>query len=314
MQGQDATSLAGRTLERYLIGAQIGRGGMGVVYRARDARTGRELAFKVLQPAAGQEAIDRLHREAFWLAHCRDPHIVTVFDAGRAGGVDYIAMELMAATLQSRIGSCLPATGEIVDVGIGMLTGLAAAHRLGVIHRDIKPANIGIARDGTIKLLDFGVANALPWYTHAPDSATISPPPWLVGTLDYMPPEQLRGDPLDERVDVYSAGAVLYELATGLPPFPEARPACLIDAILNTTPVPPSAMHPQLDPALDAVLCKALDKAPSRRFPSAPAMLAALRAVPGGVTAEDGRARTAAACDAYHSSVVLEGNADGPGL
>jgi eukaryotic-like serine/threonine-protein kinase len=276
MERLDSAALVGRRLGRYGIGELIGRGGMGMVYRARDSRARRDVALKVLGAASGQEAIDRFQREALWLSYCDGPHIVPVYDTGRVDGVDYIAMELMATTLQSRIRDGRASIGDVVSVGVSILFGLAVAHRAGIVHRDIKPANVGISATGVIKLLDFGVANPLPWSAHDQNSGT-SPPTPFVGTLDYMSPEQLRGDRLDERGDIYSTGAVLYELATGSRPFPEVRPACLIDAILNATPPAPSALRAELPPALDEVLLTALEKLRARRYRSALAMVGALR-------------------------------------
>jgi serine/threonine-protein kinase len=276
MERMDSAALVGRRLNRYLIGELIGHGGMGLVYRARDSYAHRDVALKVLDPSSGQDALDRFQREALWLSYCDGPHIVPVYDSGRADGIAYIAMELMATTLQSRIREGRAPMGEVVSGGVSILLGLAVAHRIGIVHRDIKPANVGISTSAVIKLLDFGVANPLPWSTHDQNSGT-SPPTPFVGTLDYMSPEQLRGDRLDERGDIYSAGAVLYELATGRRPFPENRPACLIDAILNAAPPPPSTLHGDVSPALEDVLLTALEKQRARRFRSAMAMVSALR-------------------------------------
>ena len=278
MERKDSAALVGRQLNRYLIEDLIGQGGMGQVYRARDTRAHRDVALKVLDRSSGQDALDRFQREALWLSYCDGPHIVPVYDTGRIDGIAYIAMELMATTLQSRIKEGRAPVDEIVSVGVGILHGLAVSHRIGIIHRDIKPANVGISSSGVVKLLDFGVANPLPWSTHDQNSGT-SPFTPFVGTLDYMSPEQLRGDPLDERGDIYSTGAVLYELATGWRPFPEPRPACLIDAILNAAPRPLSALGADVPQALEAVLLTALDKQRSRRYRSALAMIDALREI-----------------------------------
>lgn len=280
MERKDSAALIGRQLNRYRIGDLIGQGGMSQVYRAHDGRAHRDVALKVLDPSSGQEALDRFQREALWLSYCDGPHIVPVYDSGRIDGIAYIAMELMATTLQSRIKAGPAAPGEIVSVGVSILLGLTVSHRIGIIHRDIKPANVGISSSGVVKLLDFGVANPLPFSTHDQNSGT-SPPTPFVGTLDYMSPEQLRGDPLDERGDIYSAGAVLYELATGRRPFPEHRPACLIDAILNSAPMAPSALA-DVPATLEDVLLTALDKQRSRRYRSAMAMVKALREIDPG--------------------------------
>jgi serine/threonine-protein kinase len=277
MECTPSAPLIGRKIGCYLIRSVVGRGGMAVVYRARDLGRRRDVALKVLDSRTGADAIARFCCEATWLASCRDPHIVRIFDTGRAGGVHYIAMELMATTLQARLTDRRPGCDELVAVGAGLLRGLVAAHRAGLIHRDIKPANVGIAVGGRVVLLDFGVARPLPWSGCLRDCATIQPLSCLAGTMQYMAPEQLCGAVVDERVDVYGAGAVLYEFATGRAPFAHLRDGALIDAILHHAPRRPSERHPAITPALESVVLRALDKDPSRRFASAAAMLHALR-------------------------------------
>lgn len=160
----------------------------------------------------------------------------------------------MSSTLQDRMDGHRPDLSKLVQIGSDILLGLAAAHRMGIIHRDIKPANVGITQDGTVKLLDFGVANPLPWSSHVQETPTSVANLVCIGSLHYMPPEQLRGQAADERADIYSTGAVLYELATGQQPFPHVHPVCLIDAILNDPPLPPSALNPCVA-ALDRSSC-----------------------------------------------------------
>lgn len=276
MELADSPSPVGRTLGRYAIEALIGRGGMGAVYRAHDRVNQRDVALKVLGSRAGQDAIDRFQREALWLSCCDDPHIVSIYETGRAGNVDYIAMELMSTTLQSSIASRGPTVEGVEDVASGILLALVAAHRAGILHRDVKPANVGISAAGQVKLLDFGVANALPWNAAQSECATIAPLSTSAGTLEYMPPEQLCGEPTDERADVYSAGAVLYEFVTGQPPFSGAHLAELIDGILNRAPDAPATLNPSVGPGLNALILRALDKKPWRRFRSAEAMHDAL--------------------------------------
>jgi serine/threonine-protein kinase len=278
----DAANLVGRRLSTFRVDARLGRGSSGTVYRAFDLGRDRTVALKVLHPEAAARVDDRagFEREARWLARCDDPHIVPIYATGCARGVHFIAMELMAGTLQDRLAGGRPDCRTLVGVGLEILLGLAAAHRAGIIHRDIKPANVGLATSGMIKLLDFGIANPLPWSTHV-DEADTARHLACVGSLHYMSPEQLRGDTLNERTDIYSTGAVLYELATGLRPFPEVRLACLIDAILNRDPVPPSRLARGLGGGIDAVLLRALAKRPALRFPSAFAMMDALLGVCG---------------------------------
>jgi eukaryotic-like serine/threonine-protein kinase len=270
-------SLIGRTIGNYRVHALVGRGGMATVYQAHD-ESGHAVALKVLNvQSCTREAGEQFAREALWLASCADPHIVPVFAAGSDGDLQYIAMELLPQTLQNILHR-RPGVDQLVEIGAGILLGLYAAHRLGVLHGDLKPANVGIGRDGTIKLLDFGAANPLPWNTQLCDGGTHPMMLGCIGTLQYLAPEHLRGDSVDERADVYGAGAVLYEVATGRPPFADPRPACLIDAILNRTPPPPSSRNRRLSRAVDEVVLRALAKRPSMRFRSVHAMMDALLA------------------------------------
>ena len=265
----------GRTVGGYAIEKLIGHGGMASVYKAHD-RSGAAVALKVLRADAPTgDAADRLAREAAWLSRCADPHIVRIFTTGVDEGTHYIAMELLHCSLQ-QVTSARPTVGQLVEIGAGILLGLSAAHRVGVIHGDLKPANVGIGADGTIKLLDFGAANPLPWNELLTDSDTHQTHLGCVGTLQYLPPEHLRGDAVDERADVYGTGAVLYEVGTGQPPFPEPRPACLIDAILNAMPRPPSELNQRLTGAVDSVVLCALAKRPAARYRSVHAMMDAL--------------------------------------
>lgn len=298
MELADSPSPVGRTLGRYAIEALIGRGGMGAVYRAHDRVNQRDVALKVVGSRAGQDAIDRFQREALWLSCCDDPHIVSIYETGRAGNIHYIAMELMATTLQSSIASRGPTVEGVESVASGILLALVAAHRAGILHRDVKPANVGISAAGQVKLLDFGVANALPWNAAQSECATIAPLSTSAGTLEYMAPEQLCGEPTDERADVYGAGAVLYEVVTGQPPFSGAHLAALIDGILNRVPAAPATLNPSVGPGLNALILRALDKKPWRRFRSAEAMHDAL----GYALAVDRRSAARPAIDDTASS------------
>jgi serine/threonine-protein kinase len=270
--------LVGRTVGRYLVEREIGRGGMSVVYRARDLVRRRAVALKTARPGSGHDAgrATDLPGEGRWLVCCRAPHIVQVFDVGRHDGVEFIAMELMSSTLEALKADGPMSGTELVGVGAGMLLGLDAAHREGVLHGDIKPANVGLSSHGTVKLLDFGVARPLPGCPHDLKMTTAIPVGSVVGTMPYMAPEQVRGDEADERADIYGVGAVLYELATGRPPFCGRGIVHLIDAVLHARPTAPSILNPSIEPDTDHLLMTALAKAPSSRFQSAQEMLDAL--------------------------------------
>ena len=304
----DASHLTGATLGRYDIGGVVGRGGMGVVYWARDRMIGRAVALKTLVPYSTSRArVEWFRREAEWLSRCDDPHIVRVYDSGCVSGIEFIAMELMDTTLDLRIRTRPPADlSEIVEVAAGILMGLAAVHRAGIIHRDVKPANVGITRSGMVKLLDFGVADPLPWTRHFQESDTAPLDLGCIGSMHYMPPEQLRGNRVDERADVYSTGAVLYELATGHRPFAETGLVCLIDAILNRPPVPPSSVNRTVPPAVDQVILRALSKRPPARYPSVTCMLDALLKV----SAWDGAAVSSGAASKSHDPRYLRSRID----
>jgi serine/threonine kinase PknH len=274
----DAGLMLKGTLGPFTLEEVLGQGGMGVVYRAFDQVTGRHVAVKTLSPStAGEEAIERFKTESGLLTRCRAPHVAAVYRAGRIEATDYIAMELMASTLEDRIARGQATTEELIAIGSQILLGLAAAHACGVIHRDVKPANVGVSTTGLIKLLDFGVATALPLPgTEILQTGCSSG--LIVGSLPYMSPEQLRAEPTDARSDIYGTGAVLYELATGTRPFAGCRGAAAIDAVLHCAPERPSRLNPALDSAVEQAILRALSKSPARRFPSAFAMMDALLA------------------------------------
>ena len=267
-------ALVGRQLGRYLVEREIGRGGTSIVYRAQDLVHGRVVALKTACPESSHDSPpSNLVREARWLTCCRAPHVVEVFEVGRSSGVDFIAMELMASTLKMLKASGPVSTKELIGIGTGMLLGLDAAHREGILHGDIKPANVGLSRRGTVKLLDFGAARPLPGSAVDQLTTTAMPGGGIVGTMPYMAPEQLRGDESGERADIYAVGAVLFELATGRPPFGEHGLVAMIDAVLNSRPPRPSSLNLSVEQDIDDLLMTALAKAPSRRFQSAQHML-----------------------------------------
>lgn len=263
-------ALLGQLLGHYRLLEQIGAGGMGVVYRAHDERLNRDVAVKVLPEGslAVGETRRRFKLEAQALAKLNHPNIATVFDFDCQGTADFLVMELLSRkTLADELLAGPLPPNVVIKYGIQMAEGLAAAHQQGILHRDLKPGNLGLTAEGRVKLLDFGLAKL---FTAEPTDVTQSRTGagLAKGTLAYMAPEQLRGENIDTRVDIYAAGSVLYEMATAKRPHPQVGPL-LINAILNQKPVPPSSLNPAVTPALEAVTLKALQKDPNLRYQSA---------------------------------------------
>src|SRR6266851_6973955 len=268
--------LVGQLLGHYRLLEQIGAGGMGVVYRAHDEHLNRDVAAKVLPAGslANEETRKRFKQEAHALARLNHPNIATIFDFDCEGTTDFLVMELLnRQTLADKLLGPLP-PNVVIKYGIQMAEGLAAAHQQGILHRDLKPGNLGLTAEGRVKLLDFGLAKLL---TTDPADVTQSMTGvgLAKGTLAYMAPEQLRGENIDTRVDIYAAGSVLYEMATGKRPHPQVGPL-LINAILNQPPVPPSTLNQAVNPALEAITLKALQKDPKLRYQSAKELAADL--------------------------------------
>ncbi|MGH9860444.1 MAG: protein kinase domain-containing protein [Candidatus Acidiferrales bacterium] len=266
--------MLGKTLSRYTILEQIGSGGMGTVYRARDQRLNRDVAVKVLPHGllADDLARHRFRKEALALSQLNHPNVATVHDFDSQEGVDFIVMEYIeGTTLNSMLSAGPMPERDILQFGQQAAHGLAAAHEHGIIHRDLKPANLRITSDRRLKILDFGLAELFrpsgdAGVTATATSASATGPP---GTLPYMAPEQLREEKVDHRIDIYALGAALYEMATGQRPFPETRGPRLIDAILHHQPTRPSALNRRISPGLEMVILKCLDKDPDRRYQSA---------------------------------------------
>jgi len=267
--------LIGQKLGHYRVDEKIGAGGMGEVFRAHDEHLERDVAVKVLPAGtlADESARKRFRKEALALSKLNHPNIATIFDFDTQGGVDFLVMEHIAGVaLSERLGAGPLTEKEITRLGMQMAEGLAAAHSENIIHRDLKPANLRLTPDGRLKILDFGLAKLLrptPDEAVTAESLSQSQLGAAAGTLPYMAPEQLRGEEVDARTDIYAAGCVLYELATRQRPFPVTHGPRLIDAILHQAPVPPSELNPQLSPGLETVILKALDKEPDRRYQSA---------------------------------------------
>src|SRR5437867_6743379 len=256
--------LVGHTLDHYRIIEQIGAVGMGVVYRAHDEQLDRNVALKVLPPGmlGDETARKRFRKEALALAKLNHPNIETVFEFGNQDGVDFLVTEYIPGiTLDAKLAPGSLAETEVVRLGTQLAEGLAAAHEQGVIHRDLKPGNLRLTPDGRLKILDFGLAHDLPRANDLGATLTLSEAHQLTtGTPPYMAPEQLRGEAPHVRTDIWSAGVVLYEMATGKRPFPESTGPMLIDAILNREPEPPGKINRRVSQGLGTVILKALDK------------------------------------------------------
>ena len=270
----------GLELGPYIIEARLGAGGMGEVYRAKDKRLHRTVALKVLpQRLADTPGLrQRLEGEAKAISSLNHPHICTLYDIGRQGDIDYLVMEFLEGdTLAERIAGQPMALDDLLDLAVQIVDALEAAHAQGIVHRDIKPGNIMVSARGQAKVLDFGVAKVvLKWAGSASQAAgqtatetLLTTPGATVGTLAYMSPEQARGEESDARTDLFSFGAVLYEMATGQRAFAGKTPALVFAAILTEGP-------PQLPGVLGEVIARALKKSRDERWASAAQMKAAL--------------------------------------
>jgi len=280
----------GTRLGAYEVLSPLGAGAMGEVYRARQLSLGREVAIKVLPEhmARDADARARLEREANAIAALSHPNILAIHDFATEAGLSFAVMELLeGATLRSRLGAPLP-WRKAVELGVEIAEGLAAAHASGIVHRDLKPENIFITADGRAKILDFGLARSKPLGLESDPnlSPTLTAPGVVVGTIAYMPPEQVRGQPAGPQSDIFSFGCVLYEMVTGQRAFAGTNAADTISAILNQDPTLVSGTGLLLPPALLEVMRHCLEKNPAERFQSARDLAFALRSIAshGGTT------------------------------
>src|ERR1700694_5033279 len=286
--------LPGRRLGPYEILSSIGAGGMGEVYRARDTRLDRIVAIKVLPThlADRSELRERFEREARTIASLNHPHICTLFDIGQQDRIDYLVMEyLEGETLAQRLMKGPLPLEQALQYAIEIADALDKAHRKGVTHRDLKPGNIMLTKSGT-KLLDFGLAKLK--QEVAPANVPLSELPTaidpltahgtIVGTLQYMAPEQLEGKEVDARTDIFAFGAVAYEMATGKKCFEGKSQASLIAAILEREPPPMTSLQPMTPPALDRVVKKCLAKDPDDRWHAAKDLYEGLKWIAQGGT------------------------------
>ena len=254
---------AGTMLGAYRIEAHLGTGGMGEVYRAHDTRLGRDVAIKVCK----QQFSERFDREARAAAALNHPNICTIHEIGQHAGLPFIVMELLeGVTLDGRIASGPLDKNTTLLFGVEIADALEAAHSKGIVHRDIKPANIFVTERGHIKILDFGIAKLASGGVADRAGVRLTDPGSAIGTVAYMSPEQVRAEELDTRTDLFSLGAVLYEMATGKPAFPGESVGLIMEAILKRVPAPPSRLSPQVSPRLEEVIRRALEKNRDSRY------------------------------------------------
>jgi len=286
----DSSSLIGQTISHYRMIERIGAGGMGEVYRARDEHLDREVAIKVLpqRTLIDEHARKLLHKEAVTLSKLNHSHIATIYDFDTQQGLDFLVMEYVSGeTLSQHLSASVLSEKEVAALGLQIVQALEEAHEHGIIHRDLKPANIAITSKGQVKVLDFGLAKLFDptrgglkaeTLTQSVDDSN------LIGTLPYMAPEQVNGEHIDARADIWAAGCVLYEMATHQRSFREESTARLFDSILHQVVVAPRALNPRISPEMERIILKCLAKEPENRYQSAKELLVDLRRLTGNST------------------------------